>query len=509
MSEDTKKAPEQEQPEVSAEPKTPDEQAPESTDEAPAEEAEKAPQYKVSVEDAGTLRKKVTIDITREQIDGKFKEMFGELRKTAQVPGFRIGHAPSALIEKRFGKDVSEDVRNSLLGESIGEAIEGAGFKALGEPDLKLEDIELPDAGDMSFQFELEVEPEFDLPATEGIEVKRPIVIIDDERVQHAIDSFRSKLATLKPIEAAAAEGDFVVADVSVTGEDISETTPNLELRVAPGMVTGIPLEDLPSALAGKKSGETSELKAIIPAAHPNEAWREKDVTIGFEIKEVKQLELPEMTDELAGLAGFESLQDMQDSTRAQLESRVESEQTQIMRDQICSHLLAKADFDVPPQAAERSASRLLSRRCVDMMMQGVPREEIERNMDQLELESRQQAAGRMKLSFILGRYADNEEIYVTDDEVNSRIAELARSQKRRPERMRQEMRSDGSLETLTSAILDEKAIDRILETAKITDARPEEKADEAKPAKKDEKKPKAKSAARTKASGTKTDEKE
>ena len=114
----------------------------------------------VSIQDVGTLKKKITVTIPRTDIDGKRDEMFGELSSSAQIPGFRVGHAPKKLIEKRFGKEIGQDVRNSLIGESIGDAIEQAELKTIGEPDINLDEIELPEEGDMQFDFEVEIEPE-------------------------------------------------------------------------------------------------------------------------------------------------------------------------------------------------------------------------------------------------------------------------------------------------------------------------------------------------------------
>ena len=85
----------------------------------PAEtEEDQGPDYGVAVEDAGTLKKKVTVTVPAEKIAAKQEEMFGELSSSAQVPGFRIGRAPRRLLEKRFGKEVQRDVRNAILGDS-------------------------------------------------------------------------------------------------------------------------------------------------------------------------------------------------------------------------------------------------------------------------------------------------------------------------------------------------------------------------------------------------------
>ena len=119
------------------------------------ENTDDLPKCGVAVEDAGTLKKKVTVTVPRERIDAKFDELYGELGHSAQIPGFRIGHAPRRLVEKRFGREVGKDVRNGIIGESIGQALEQAELSTLGEPDLDLEAIELPDDGDLAYSFEV------------------------------------------------------------------------------------------------------------------------------------------------------------------------------------------------------------------------------------------------------------------------------------------------------------------------------------------------------------------
>jgi len=432
---------------------------------------EKGPPNKVEVEDAGTLKKKITVTVPREKIDGKFDEMFGELANTAQVPGFRIGHAPRRLIEKRFGKEVSEDVRNALVGESLGEAIEKSELKTLGQPEIDLDKIELPASGEMSFSFEVEVMPDFKLPELKGIEVKKQAVEITDERVDEYLDQLRLSRARYEDTAGAAAEGDAVLAGAKVTGDGIEPFERHgLTLRVAPGQIEGLPLVDLGKAIAGKKAGGTASLKTTVPAAHPNENWRGKEVTVEITLSQVRRRVLPKLDDEFAAGAGFESLKELREYVSSQLKSRLAAETQRNMRQQICQHLLDNADFDLPEGVIARHTARVLQRRYVDLLYQGVPREQIDERITELQAAAAEQAKRDLKLSFILDRIAEDEKIEVADDEVNSRIAQMAASQNRRPERLRQELAQNDSLEQVTIAIREEKVLDKLLAEAKITE---------------------------------------
>ena len=184
---------------------------------------ESKPKYAFEAEDVGTLKKKVTITVPRQRINEKLDEMFGELGQSAQVPGFRIGHAPRRLVEKRFGKEVSHDVRNALVGESLGEVMDEADFKTLGEPDLDLEAIELPDTGDLSYSFEVEVAPEFNLPELTGIAVEKRTSEITDENIDQYMTELCESRATFVATDEPAAEGDMITADTRVSGEKIDD----------------------------------------------------------------------------------------------------------------------------------------------------------------------------------------------------------------------------------------------------------------------------------------------
>lgn len=449
------------------------------------------PENNVVIEDAGTLKKKITITVPRARIDAKLNEMFGELSQSAVIPGFRVGRAPRRLIEKRFGKEIGSDVRNALIGEAIGKAAEGNDLRTLGEPNLELDKIVLPDEGDMSFSFEIEVAPDISLPEIKGIKVNRPVIKIDDKRIDDALDNIRRNQAHYEETAEAAAADDAVLVGAKISGEGIEPLERHgLTLRVAPGQVEGLPLMDLGTALTGKKAGETITLKVKAPAGHPNEAWRDKDMAVELAISQVRRRVLPEINEEYAKNLGFESLERFRQQVAVRLEERVQVEVQQAMREQICQYLLENTKFDLPEGVVARHAARIVMRRSVDLMYQGVPQERIQEHLAELQSAANEQAKQDMRLSFILGKYAEDEKISVAQEEINARIAEMARQYNRRPERMRQEMEADGSLTAMADRMHEEKALDRLLELAEITDVADEAKAADA-PA--DEAKPKAK----------------
>ncbi len=445
--------------------------------EAEAEKKSDLPEIGVDVEEVGTLKKKVTVKVPRGRIDAKYDEMFGELGRTAQVPGFRIGRAPRKLIEKRFGKEVERDVRNAIIGDSLGDAVEKTKLKTLGEPDLDLEAIELPESGDMEYSFEVEVAPEFDLPDIKGIKVEKLSLEVNDERIDQYIEQLRLGRASFEKTGGAAAEGDVVLGGAKIIAEGLEPLDrPGLTLRVAPGQIEGLPLVDLDKNLTGKKAGDMVSMKVKAPAAHPNESWREKEITIELTLSEVRRRKLPKVDKELASQLGFDSLKELRSAVAERMKSRLKAETQRSMREQVSRFLLDKTDFQLPEGLINKQTANVLQRSRVDMMVQGMPQEQIDSRLTELQAAAAQEAQRVLKLSFILGKIAEEQKIEVEDDEVNARIAQMASSSGRRPERLRQDLAQDGSLEQVRISLRDDNVLDKILAEAKIVEVSPEDK---------------------------------
>ncbi|RPI64586.1 MAG: trigger factor [Planctomycetaceae bacterium] len=466
-------------------------QAPEVTADQTAKP--EMPKYDVTMEDVGVLKKKISVTVPRSRIDEKFNEMFGEISTSAVVPGFRQGHAPRRLIEKRFGKEISGDVRNALVGEAIGQVAEQQKIHTIGEPQLELEKIEVPDTGDLSFSFVVEVAPDFDLPETKGIKVQRPTITVNDAKIDEALDNVRRNEARYEITEEPAGKGDIALVGVKISGEGIEAVDrPGLTLRVAPGQVEGLPLLDLDEKLAGKKVGDTVTLTTKGPDAHPTEAWRGKDITVEITVSQIRRTVLPEINEEYAKGMGFESLQQLRDQVAKRLEAHIKGEVQQAMRSQICKYLLDTVKFDLPEGVVERHAIDLLKRRTIELMNKGIPQEKISEHLSEMHSAAKDQAKDDMRLSFILSKFVEQQKITITEGELNSAVAEMAQMYNRRPERMRSEMEADGSLGLLADRLHEGKALDMLLEQAEITDVEEVAKADEQADAAEGEKKPKA-----------------
>ena len=428
----------------------------------------------VTITDAGPCKKKVEIEIPAEAIHTKLDEKFQELRRDSVIPGFRKGRAPIRLLEKRFGTDVSQQVKLELLIAASDEAIKDNDLNTLGEPDVDHEKIELPTEGPMKVEFEVEVRPEFDLPELEGIEVEKPTIEVTDKQVDDEIQALRKRAGVWTPREkGGAAEEDQVIADVVLVTEGAADhdKRENIEITIRKtGFVAGVPVEDLDKLLKGVKHGDEKKTTVEVPETFYNEELRGKKIDLAIEVKEVKSLELAELTEDFFKRLGVEDEGDLKDKIREQISAQAERQARSAMSEQVYAFLKDKIDFELPNDVVAAQSVSILQRQYSNMLMQGMAKEQVDEQMDQLKAGSEEQAAQQLKMYFVMDKLADKFEVEVSEEEINGQIAYAAAMRGRRPEKMREELAKDGSLAQMTLQIREEKCIEKILEKANIKD---------------------------------------
>lgn len=436
---------------------------------------------KITVEDAGPCKKKVVIEIPQETVKSAADEQYESLRKDAIVPGFRRGRAPRRLLEKRFGKETSEQIKLKLLAEASDSAIKDNELDILRDPNIDFEKIELPAEGPLKFDFEVEVRPEFKLPSLDGIPVEKKMREVTDKQIDAEVEQMRKWSGMWMPKDGGKVElGDQVIADVIIKAEGVEEEQKldNTEIMVRPnGFVGAIPVEKLDELLIGAKAEDTKQTTVDVPKTYFREEYRGKKVDIKITVKDIKQLKLAEMNEDFFKRLGVKDENELRERVRENLQSRLEQQIRSEMAQQIYKYMLDNTKLDLPVDIVAEQSKSLLQRQFMNMLQRGLPRTQIEEHMEQLRAGSDKQAAEQLKTFFIMDKVAEKLEIDVTDEEINGHIAQLAIQRGQRPERMREDMARDGSLSQFKVQVREDKCIAKLLESAKITEVKAEKKA--------------------------------
>jgi trigger factor len=430
------------------------------------------PLANVIVEDVGPCKKHLKITIPKEEIEKKVEENYKRLASSAEVAGFRKGRVPRKLLERRFNDDVLEDVKQTLLGEASQKAVEEKGLKPIGDPSF--DNVVFEPNKDCVFEITLEVEPDFDLPVYKGLELKRGRVSVSEEEIARGLDGLRMQRARLDlmPAGTPVAADDVIVCDWKIVseGETVADQK-DAELLVRGRRSGGLEMErDLSEVLAGAKFGESREVKAKFLDSYPVEKWRGKEGTFSVQVKEIRRPVAPELDAEFAKAMDFDSVEELKKAVAHGLIQSKERDAALDLERQAFDQLLAATPFELPQGVLKAQANSIMLRQRYRLRQRGVPPEEIEKHLDDLRNASEESAARNLKIFFLLDRIAEKEKIFVTEDEVESRIAAMAGSYGLSPQRMRAQIEQEGSLSDLRAGLRENKVVDFLLKNAKIAE---------------------------------------
>lgn len=434
----------------------------------------------VKIKEAGPCKKLVSIEIPEEVIKDATDEQYKDLGKDATVPGFRKGRAPRRLLEKRFGKEVTEQVKLKLLADASDSAIKDNKLDTLREPDIDFEKIELPDSGPLKFDFEVEVRPEFELPELEAIPVNKTKLEVTDEQIDREIERLQKWSGLWTPrVDGEVQLDDQIIADIvlKTEGTEEQEKLDNAQIHARQnGFVGAIPVEKLDELLVGSKVDDVKQTSVKVPKTYFKQEYRGKKVDVQITIKDIKWLKPAELNEDFLNRFGVDDKTELREKVSDMLQSRLEQQSKNEMTEQIYKYMLDKTGFDLPTDVVAEQAATLLQRQYANLIRQGLPREQVEEQMEQLRAGSEQQAKEQLKTFFIMDKVAEKLGIDVSEEEINGHIAQLAVQQGRRPERMREDMVRNGTLAQFRLQVRTDKCIAKLLESAKITKTKPKKK---------------------------------
>jgi trigger factor len=444
-----------------------------ATTEDGADEAPKKLDLNVKVDKKSACERHITVTIGREDINRYLENAVKDLMPKASIPGFRVGRAPRKLVETRFKGDVKDQVKGSLLMDSLAQVSEDESLSPISEPDFDPLTVTLPEEGAMTFEFDIEVRPEFDLPDWKGLSIERPTRTFDDADVDTQLKNLLAGQGHLAPHDGPAAPGDFVTLKVTATheGKTLSEETHDGVAIRETLTFHDARLEGFDKLLSGAKAGDkrTAEVEIGFDAA--NEELRGKKVQVELEVLDVKKLGLPELTPEfLKTLGDFESESELRDVVRKSLERRLGFEQQKKVRQQILASLTVSADWDLPPELLKRQSTREFERAVLEFRRSGFSDQEIRAHANDLLQNSKAATAKSLKEHFVLEKLAEQEKIEAEAGDYEDEIRLIAEQSGDSVRRVRAQIEKRGLMDTLRNQIIERKTLDLVMQQAKFKD---------------------------------------
>lgn len=431
----------------------------------------------VRMETAGPCRREVHIEVPADRVKSAFEEVTAMYARSARIPGFRPGRAPRDLIRRRYQKEIADDVKERLIPEGYQAAVKQEKLSTVAVLDVN--DQTLEEGQPFAFSVVVDIAPEIDLPQYKAIPLARKAVTVTEEQVAKVVTDIRERNARFEDADArAVATGDMVQVDYTAVceGEPLSALAPDAkDLGEAQGfwVMADEHNEFLPGfskGLLGAKVGETRDVQVDFPSVFQVASLAGKKAIFSATIKAVREKKLPELNEEFFKELGVADLTELETRVREDLKNMHERGEANRLRGEIVRFLLDKATFDAPESVLQEETRQQVYDLVRRNQSRGVPVEEIESKKEEMFDSATRSATEKVKLRYMLGRIAKEENVTVSERDLENHIRLMAASYGATFEKLRADLVKNKALDQVREDVLNSKVMDFLLENAAITE---------------------------------------
>lgn len=422
----------------------------------------------VQVENLEKNMAKLTIEVDAKEFDKALDKAYNRQKKSISIPGFRKGKVPRQMVEKMYGAEVFfEDAANILMQETYGNAYDESGLEIVSQPEVEV--VQMEKGKNFIYTATVAVKPEVTLGKYMGVTVTKIDTTVSDEEVDAAIESDRQADARKVTVDRAIENGD--TANINFEGfqdgvafEGGKGENYNLEIGSHSFIDT---FED---QLVGKKAGDEVEVNVTFPEEYQAAELAGKPAMFKVTINSVTAKEVPELDDEYAADKGFDTVAEYKESVRKNLEESKEKDALRTKEDEAVAKIVDKSKMDIPEAMIEHQVNNMINDMANSMMQQGLSMEQYMQftgqTMDQFKEQVRPDAITRIKSSLVLEAIAKEENIEVTDADVDAELEKMAAMYNMKVEDIKKYMQ-DSEKETMKKDIAIQKAVELVMENRK------------------------------------------
>lgn len=425
------------------------------------------------------------VEVDAERVAAALDKAFNKVVKKANVPGFRKGKVPRPIFESRFGvESLYQDAIDILLPEAYGEAVEQTDIFPVDRPEVDIEQF----AKGQSFIFKakITVKPEVKLGDYKGLEVPVQKAEVTEEELSAELARLQERHAELVVVEEeAAANGDIAVIDFDGYVDDVpfeggKAERHSLEL----GSNSFIP--GFEEQVVGMSTGDFKDVEVTFPDEYHAENLAGKKAVFKVKLHEIKRKQLPALDDEFAkDVSEFETLEEYKADLKAQLESRKQDELKGLRENAVVDKAAANAEVEIPEAMINSEVENMVRDFDTRLRQQGMNMDMFlsfsGQTREDLQNQMKGDAEKRVRNNLVLEVIAKQENIEVSEEEVNEELATMAEAYKRTPEEIRSILAANGSLGSLSEELSLRKTIDFLVSNSVEVEAVEEAAAEDAK----------------------------
>ncbi|MBS6644724.1 MAG: trigger factor [Clostridiaceae bacterium] len=414
---------------------------------------------------------KLTVEVPAAQFEEAMTTAFKKNKNKFNLPGFRKGKAPQAMIEKMYGPGVFyEDAANVVIDSTYAGAMEESGLDIVSRPEIDV--VQIEKGKDFIYTATVAVKPEVTLGEYKGLEVEKASAEVTDEDVEKELKKVQEQNSRLITVEdRPVADGDQVVIDFEgfVDGAAFdggkSEDYP---LTIGSHSF----IDTFEEQLIGKNIGEECEVNVTFPTEYHAENLAGKPASFKVTVKEIKYKELPELNDEFAGeVSEFETLDEYKADVKAKLLEAKQKQAATENENRVVEKAVANAAMEIPDPMIDGQVNNMIEDYARRMQSQGLSLEQYMQytgmTIEKLQEQMRPQALKRIQTRLVLEAIVKAENIQVEDEAVDKEIAAMAEAYKMETDQVKAYM-GEGGINQVKEDLAVQEAVDMIVAEAKL-----------------------------------------
>jgi trigger factor len=425
----------------------------------------------------------LNVEVSSADVAAKRSSITSTYASQAKLPGYRPGKAPKTVIEKRFGKQISEELTESLFGAACDKALETENLKVLdfGFPDNI---NERPD-GSIAFETRLILAPEFTLPNYKGIEIKAPSTEVTDEEINTQLESIRERLAEFEDVtDRAIQNDDIAVVDFTTTldGVSLTEAIGEKGQYLAKRENHWLPVKEgsfLPGyaeQLVGSKTGDQKDVTITLDDAFPFEELRGKAIVLHTTVQGIKAPKLPELNDDFAEkLVPGKTLDEIKAIVRENMGMEKTKQINELKVSQIVEKLNTAVSFELPEEIVKREVQNQANSLVEQGSQQGASDEDILKQQEEIFSVATKRAVTNLRTNFLLQEIAQAEKISVSDADLLGHLSQIAQQRKQPIKKVIKDLQKNRQIQSIRNSMLIGQTIDFLVEQANVTEVSDEE----------------------------------
>jgi trigger factor len=417
----------------------------------------------VSVETTSPIERVLTISVPAARVDEKVNSEVAKTAKTIRIDGFRKGKVPVSVVKKRYGQGIRLDAVEQIMRDAYVEAVQKESIQPAGMPSIEPKNF--AEGSDLEFVVKVEVYPEVTLADNSAIKVDRVVSEVTDADVDTMLETLRKQNAEWSAVERESADGDQVTIDfVGYLGDEAFEGGSAEGHKLVLGSNTMIP--GFESGILGAKAGEERTINVTFPEDYQAENLKGKEATFKITVSEVAEQILPELNDAFVEKFGLEEA--TLDALRAEVRKNMERELNQAIKSKLKNALFdglsSINEVEVPSSLVDQEVDALRKQAAQQFGGQGFDASQLPAEL------FAEEAKKRAKLGLLISEVIKQDDLKVDDDRVRAFLEDMAQAYQEPQQVIDFYLKNKEQLAQVQSAVLEEQVVDKLLESAQVTE---------------------------------------